>query len=67
MMCFRVAKVRVEQEQRVNSLEARLQELSETVGTYDRLRQHDQVRTNKYHLDNVTPIVVSMLKHTGRN
>ncbi len=35
---------RVDREQRVNALEARLQELSETVGTYDRLRQHDQVR-----------------------
>ena len=26
----------------VTSLESRLQELSETVGTYDRLRAHDQ-------------------------
>jgi hypothetical protein len=38
----RAAAARVEQEQRVTNLEARLQELSDTVGTYDRLRQHDQ-------------------------
>ncbi len=39
----RAVEARVEQEQRVHSLEARLQELSETVGTYDRIRQHDLV------------------------
>ncbi len=33
---------RKQQEDRVINLEARLQELSETVGTYDRLRQQDQ-------------------------
>ena len=43
----RAVKVRIEQEQRVNSLETRLQELSETVGTYDRLRQHDQEEIEK--------------------
>ena len=36
------AGIRSEQESRVVNLEARLQELSETVGTYDRLRQQDQ-------------------------
>ena len=37
----------MEQEQRVNNLESRLQELSETIGTYDRLRQHDQAEIGK--------------------
>jgi len=38
----RGAGIRSEQESRVINLEARLQELSEAVGTYDRLRQQDQ-------------------------
>ena len=43
----RANKARKEQEERVVSLEARLQELSETIGTYDRLRQHDQTEMTK--------------------
>jgi len=43
----RITSVRLEQERRVNNLESRLQELSETIGTYDRLRQHDQQEINK--------------------
>ena len=38
----RSTSLRVQQESRVANLEARLQELSETVGNYDRLRQTDQ-------------------------
>ncbi|TRY76795.1 hypothetical protein TCAL_07417 [Tigriopus californicus] len=38
----RTVQVRQSGETRVNHLEARLQELSDTIGTYDRLRQHDQ-------------------------
>merc|ERR1719158_1392355 len=41
------AGIRSEQETRVINLEARLQELSETVGTYDRLRQQDQASIQK--------------------
>jgi len=36
-----------QQETRVANLESRLQELSETVGTYDRLRQNDQMSMQK--------------------
>ena len=36
-----------QQETRVANLESRLQELSETVGTYDRLRQNDQISMQK--------------------
>ena len=36
-----------QQEIRVANLESRLQELSETVGTYDRLRQNDQISMQK--------------------
>ena len=43
----RATSARTEQEQRVTTLESRLQELSETVGTYDRLRQHDQSEIQK--------------------
>lgn len=43
----RASFVRSQQESRVANLEARLQELSETVGTYDRLRQSDQVSIQK--------------------
>ncbi len=43
----RAVEARLGQEQRVTNLEARLQELSETVGTYDRLRQHDQQEIGK--------------------
>ncbi len=39
----RAQNLRSSQENRVVNLEARLQELSETVGSYDRLRQQDQV------------------------
>mgnify|MGYP001207627684 FL=1 len=38
----RSSHLRVQQESRVANLESRLQELSETVGTYDRCRQADQ-------------------------
>lgn len=38
----RSASLRGQQETRVANLESRLQELSETVGSYDRLRQQDQ-------------------------
>ena len=41
------AGIRSEQETRVINLEARLQELSEAVGTYDRLRQQDQSSISK--------------------
>ena len=41
------ASLRAQQERRVANLEARLQELSETVGTYDRLRQQDQASIQK--------------------
>ena len=37
----RSASDRISNEKRVVNLESRLQELSETVGTYDRLRQQD--------------------------
>jgi predicted secreted protein len=43
----RAITVRVQQEARVANLESRLTELSETVGTYDRLRQHDQSSMQK--------------------
>ena len=36
-----------QQETRVANLESRLQELSETVGSYDRLRQNDQISMQK--------------------
>lgn len=39
----RAQNLRSSQENRIINLEARLQELSETVGSYDRLRQQDQV------------------------
>ena len=39
--------VRAAHEKRVVNLESRLQELSETVGTYDRLRQQDQTSIQK--------------------
>jgi predicted nucleic acid-binding Zn-ribbon protein len=39
----RAQALRAAQEHRVINLESRLQELSETVGSYDRLRQQDQV------------------------
>ena len=39
----RAQNLRSSQENRVVNLEARLQELSETVGSYDRLRHQDQV------------------------
>merc|ERR1712226_509996 len=38
---------RASHEKRVVNLESRLQELSETVGTYDRLRHQDQVSIHK--------------------
>ena len=43
----RGAGIRSEHESRVINLEARLQELSEAVGTYDRLRQQDQSAIGK--------------------
>ena len=43
----RSAHLQVQQESRVANLESRLQELSETVGTYDRLRQSDQQSLQK--------------------
>jgi len=49
--------VRLEQERRVHNLELRLQELSETIGTYDRLRQHDQEELSK--LRDVTSATVT--------
>merc|ERR1719323_2568718 len=38
----RSSHLRIQQESRVANLESRLQELSETVGNYDRVRQSDQ-------------------------
>ena len=43
----RSSNLQSQQESRVANLESRLQELSETVGTYDRLRQHDQLALQK--------------------
>ena len=44
---FRSTSLSGQQETRVANLESRLQELSETVGTYDRLRQNDQMSMQK--------------------
>lgn len=44
----RTVQVRKSSEIRVNHLEARLQELSDTIGTYDRLRQHDQSEIERW-------------------
>lgn len=43
----RSASLSGQQEVRVANLEARLQELSDSVGSYDRLRQQDQVAMQK--------------------
>ena len=43
----RAQHLRAAQEHRVVNLEARLHELSDTVGSYDRLRQQDQVSIQK--------------------
>ena len=66
-----VSSVRVQQEQRVNTLESRLQELSETVGTYDRLRQHDQSEIRKLkdkiaHLDHELTIAKSAAESSSK-
>ena len=43
----RARKLAAVHEERVANLEARLAELSETVGNYDRLRQHDQMSIHR--------------------
>ena len=51
----------------MTSLESRLQELSETVGTYDRLRAHDQQEIAKLKNRDGTCLVNAATSHIGAN
>ncbi len=52
----RAQHLRAAQEHRVVNLEARLQELSDTVGSYDRLRQQDQVFDYSFYVPLLDPV-----------